>query len=72
MPHFRELRPESLKVPGCGGLVGLHSSLYWFSGAAAGPSVCGCETERWENRQGSEDTRELDDEMYKMYPYLFE
>ncbi|MQL98727.1 hypothetical protein Taro_031439 [Colocasia esculenta] len=32
---------------GCGGLVGLHSSLYLFSGAAAGPFVRGCETERW-------------------------
>ncbi|MQL88411.1 hypothetical protein Taro_020976 [Colocasia esculenta] len=30
----------------CGGLVGLHSSLYLFSGAAAGPFVRGCETER--------------------------
>ncbi|MQL94348.1 hypothetical protein Taro_027003, partial [Colocasia esculenta] len=30
---------------GCGGLVGLHSSLYLFSGAAVGPFVRDCETE---------------------------
>ncbi|MQL95786.1 hypothetical protein Taro_028449 [Colocasia esculenta] len=32
---------------GCGVLVGLHSCLTFLRGAAAGPFVRGCETERW-------------------------
>ncbi|MQL76724.1 hypothetical protein Taro_009114 [Colocasia esculenta] len=40
VPHFRELRPESLKVTGMG-LRGVTCS-----GAAAGPFVGGCEVER--------------------------
>ncbi|MQL93603.1 hypothetical protein Taro_026250 [Colocasia esculenta] len=55
VPHSRELRPESLEVTGmglwlCGPQVvvldGLHSCLFCSCGAAAGPSVCGCEAER--------------------------
>ncbi|MQL74433.1 hypothetical protein Taro_006794 [Colocasia esculenta] len=50
VPHFRELRPESLKVIGMGlrGVVVwlVSTVLVWFSGAATGPFVRGCKTER--------------------------